>query len=69
MSNLRCSERSVKGFCILKFSMRATVVLDSLSCCISIYTNVERGLFVGVRVHMSLDQISKRGLKGLLRDT
>ena len=38
--------------------MRATVVLDLLSCCISISTNVERGLFVGVRVHMSLDRIS-----------
>ena len=29
MSNLRCSEMSVKGFCILKFSMRATVVPSS----------------------------------------
>ena len=49
---------SVNGFCILKSRMSARVVLDSLLCWISIHTIVERGLFVGVRVHMSLDWIS-----------
>ena len=59
--NLRCSEIFVKGFCILKFSMRATCSspwLDRYHAKFQYLQNVERGLVVGVRVHMSLGWIS-----------